>query len=144
MAANLAKNGYNVYGYDIFADKVKEFASKGVKPTKDFGEAAENSEIIITMLRNHNDVKSVCEDKENGIFKRAKKGALIIDSSTIIPSAAKELNETAAKFGHTFVDAPVSGGVGGATNGTLTFMLGFLFLFVNLLLKLCSFIIFSK
>jgi len=124
MAVNLVKNGYTVFGYDLFAEKISEFAEKGVKPSKNFGEVAEKSEIIITMLRNHNDVKAVCEDKDYGIFKKAKKGALIIDSSTIIPSAAKELSDAAAKFGHTFVDAPVSGGVGGATNGTLTFMLG--------------------
>ena len=59
-----------------------------------------------------------------GLFKNGKKGSLIIDSSTIAPSVSKSLNQKGKNYGMTYVDAPVSGGVGGATAGTLTFMVG--------------------
>lgn len=59
-----------------------------------------------------------------GIFKNAKKDALIIDCSTISPMAAADLNKKAKSAGMTYVDAPVSGGVTGAAAGTLTFMVG--------------------
>ncbi len=59
-----------------------------------------------------------------GLFKNAKKNSLIIDSSTISPVVASQLNKKAKEAGITYVDAPVSGGVGGATAGTLTFMVG--------------------
>lgn len=59
-----------------------------------------------------------------GLFKTAKKNSIIIDSSTISPMKAEELSNKARQVGMEYVDAPVSGGVGGATAGTLTFMVG--------------------
>lgn len=59
-----------------------------------------------------------------GLFRNAKKGSLVIDCSTISPIVAKELNTLGKNNGITYVDAPVSGGVGGAEQGTLTFMVG--------------------
>lgn len=68
-------------------------------------------------------VKSMCEGP-NGLFNTLKKGSTVIDCSTIGPIAAKELYESGRDAGINFVDAPVSGGVKRAADGTLTFMVG--------------------
>ena len=75
------------------------------------------------MLPNSQHSQSVCES-DGGLFKNASPNSLIIDSSTISPIVAMNLNQSGKKHSMTYVDAPVSGGVTGAAAGTLTFMVG--------------------
>jgi 3-hydroxyisobutyrate dehydrogenase len=75
------------------------------------------------MLPNAGIVADVCESAD-GIFKNSKPNSLVIDCSTISPFSVKEIAERAIKVNQRFVDAPVSGGVGAAAAGTLTFMVG--------------------
>lgn len=78
---------------------------------------------IVTSVPATKDVESLL-DGENGIFKNAQKGTYIVDTSTISPVASKEFAALAKKKEFVFIDAPMSGGIGGATAGTLTFMVG--------------------
>jgi len=84
---------------------------------------ASKTDVFITMLPSHVHVSAVCEGKD-GLFTIIPKDSLIIDCSTINPKAALKLHESGNKFNVNFVDSPVSGGVGAATAGTLTFMVG--------------------
>lgn len=70
------------------------------------------------------DVESLLKDPEQGIFKNANKGTVVLDTSTISPIASKEFAAEAKKKGLIFIDTPMSGGITGATAGTLTFMVG--------------------
>jgi len=122
MALNLVKGGYSVIGYDTSKQRLEELKAQGITPSNEIISIAKEADIVITMLPNTNDVQKALI--EGGIFKNAKKGSLLIDSSTINPIVAKELNQKAKSHQITFVDAPVSGGVTGAAAGTLTFMVG--------------------
>jgi 3-hydroxyisobutyrate dehydrogenase len=85
-------------------------------------EAVANADAVITMLPAGQHVRSVY--LENGILNAAKSGTLLIDSSTIDMDSARAVHAAAGRAGFDFIDAPVSGGVGGAEAGTLTFMCG--------------------
>ena len=86
-------------------------------------DAVSGAEVVVTMLPAGQHVRSVYLD-EGGVLASAKKGALLIDSSTIDIDSARAVAAAAEKAGFAFLDAPVSGGVGGAEAGTLTFMCG--------------------
>lgn len=85
--------------------------------------AATDQDFCLTMLPN-TDIVEETRLGSNGIFEHAREGAYIIDSSTISPIASKKMAEEGEKIGLKVADAPVSGGVTGAANGTLTFMVG--------------------
>ncbi|MBV1776519.1 3-hydroxyisobutyrate dehydrogenase [Burkholderiaceae bacterium DAT-1] len=124
MARNLLKAGHEVVAFDVSAaalDKVVEAgAIRGESPQH---VAAAGCALILTMLPTPELVRRVCLG-EAGVFAAAAASTLIIDSSTIDPQTARDLADAAAKAGHRFLDAPVSGGTGGAEAGTLTFMVG--------------------
>lgn len=122
MALNLIKNNFQVIGHDNYAPKKEELISKGVQMVENISQI-NVPQVVVTMLPNAKIVKSVCES-QNGLFKTLKPDSIIIDSSTISPLDARELHKKAKDHGIFYVDAPVSGGVTGATAGTLTFMLG--------------------
>lgn len=115
MAANLAKAGHDVVGFDV-ADVTVE----GVKRVESVVEAAAGQDIVITMLPDGPIVRSVYDD----IVKAAAPGSCLVDCSTIDVESARAVHARAGDAGFLSVDAPVSGGVGGATAGTLTFMAG--------------------
>jgi len=123
MVGHLIKHGYKVTAYDTNPENLKKIESIGATPSPDIKEASIDQDIVVTMLPNTDNVQEARLGK-NGIFEHAKKGALIIDSSTISPIASKKMQEKGEKFGLRVVDAPVSGGVMGARNATLTFMVG--------------------
>lgn len=100
---------------------MKENAKGTTKIASSPAEAATDVDIVISMLPSTPFVNDVYE---NSVFNAAKPNTIFIDCSTIDPSAAKELAQTAESKGFRMVDAPVSGGVGGAKAGTLTFMVG--------------------
>uniref|UniRef100_A0A8C3EC99 3-hydroxyisobutyrate dehydrogenase n=74 Tax=Telluraves TaxID=3073808 RepID=A0A8C3EC99_CORMO len=123
MAKNLVKHGYPVIAYDVFPEACKEFQDLGAQVTESPADVAERADRIITMLPSSPNAKEVYTGA-NGILKKVKKGSLLIDSSTIDPAVSKELAKAVEKMGAVFMDAPVSGGVGAARAGNLTFMVG--------------------
>ncbi|MFV0474617.1 MAG: 3-hydroxyisobutyrate dehydrogenase [Pikeienuella sp.] len=115
MAANLAKAGHEVTGFDL-----APFDVEGVAGAATAAEAAAGRDAVITMLPNGAILAAVTAE----IVPAAQGGAVLIDCSTVDVEAARAAHEAAAKAGLLSVDAPVSGGVGGAAGGTLTFMCG--------------------
>ena len=120
MAANLVRAGHAVAGFDTVRPQVEKARSGGVAIADTASAAAAEAEIVVTMLPNGPIVLSVLDE----ILIAAKPGTLVIDSSTIDVASARKAHELAGSAGMAFVDAPVSGGVGGAEAGTLTFMAG--------------------
>ena len=122
MALNLLKAGHAVAGNDVMPKGVEALAAAGGKAAKSLAAAAQ-SEIVVTMLPAGQQVREVYLGA-NGILAQAKKGTLFIDSSTIDVETARAVAAEAEKRGMPMIDAPVSGGVGGAQGATLTFMVG--------------------
>ncbi|RWH81959.1 MAG: 3-hydroxyisobutyrate dehydrogenase [Mesorhizobium sp.] len=120
MAANLVKAGYAVHGFDLMPESLVIARDHGVVVMANAVAAVKEADVVITMLPAGKHVLSVHED----IAPKAKKGALFIDSSTIDVESARKAHAIAAKHKLLSIDAPVSGGTGGATAGTLTFMAG--------------------
>ena len=120
MAANLVKAGHAVAGFDLVAASREAAAAGGVSIVASAVAAVSDAEVVITMLPAGRHVTAVWGE----IVGAAKGGALLIDSSTIDVETARRAHELAAKAGLASVDAPVSGGTGGAKAGTLTFMCG--------------------
>lgn len=123
MATNLVKNGFEVKGFDLSEQTRTKAKGVGIIPVSTIAEASKDVDFIVTSLPRTSDVEKVLTDK-GGIFENAKEGTFIADSSTISPIAAKEFAEKAKKHKMRYIDTPMSGGVNGATKGTLTFMVG--------------------
>ena len=115
MAHNLAKAGFDIVGFDTQDVKVDL-----VEILPNAKECALNSDVVITMLPNGEILRSVA----NNIIKYMKNGSIFLDCSTVDVASAKSVAEISEKYGIIPLDAPVSGGIGGATAGTLTFMVG--------------------
>ncbi len=115
MAANLAKAGHEVSGFDLAAP-----CPDGVSKAATAAEAATGQDVVITMLPNGAILKSVAAE----ILPVMQSGAVLLDCSTVEVDAARAVAADCAAMGLGFLDAPVSGGVGGAAGGTLTFMVG--------------------
>jgi 3-hydroxyisobutyrate dehydrogenase len=122
MATNLVKAGHQVTGFDVVAAARDAAAGVGIKVVAKAAEASRDADIVITMLPNGKLVLDVYE--AGGVLAAAAPGTLFIDSSTIDVASARAAHTAAAKAGMVSLDAPVSGGVGGAAVGTLTFMVG--------------------
>jgi 3-hydroxyisobutyrate dehydrogenase len=120
MAANLVKAGHRVIGYDLVEKLRQEASTTGVAVAVSAREAVATADVVVTMLPAGRHVVAAWSD----ILPAAKRGALFIDSSTIDVDNARRAHEAAAAAGMPCLDAPVSGGVGGAAAGTLTFMAG--------------------
>lgn len=122
MAANLAKAGHEVRGFDIISAYVEAAIARGVTRAGSAQAAARGADVVVTMLPAGKNVLSVYG--EAGVLDVAQQQALFIDSSTIDVGAARVAHGHAEAGGMLSLDAPVSGGVGGAEGGTLTFMAG--------------------
>jgi 3-hydroxyisobutyrate dehydrogenase len=120
MAANLVKNGGHVLGFDLVATLRDGSARDGVQIVANAKATVENADVVITMLPGGEQVLSVWND----IVPHARQGTLFIDCSTIDVASARKAHALAASYGIATLDAPVSGGVGGAKAATLTFMVG--------------------
>jgi len=123
MAGNLVKHGYVVKGFDVNAEPMGRLADIGVAKAASLSQAAENVDYIITCLPKTHDVRGALESA-GGIFASAAPNTMILDTSTISPVDTRELNAAAESKGLVFLDSPMVGGTKGATNGTLTFMVG--------------------
>ncbi|ERF80199.1 3-hydroxyisobutyrate dehydrogenase [Bradyrhizobium viridifuturi] len=120
MAANLVKAGHKVTAFDLVAASRDQAKSDGAAIAESGVGAVKGADVVITMLPAGKHVLGVW----NEVLPAMSKGALIIDCSTIDVESAKQAHALAAKHGMASVDAPVSGGTGGAKGATLTFMCG--------------------
>jgi len=123
MAANLVRAGHSVCGYDRVDAALAALAVAGGAAAGSVAEAADGAEVVVTMLPAGQHVREVFTGAD-GVFARAAPGALLIDCSTIDVATARDMAGQAESRGFAMLDAPVSGGVSGATAGTLTFMVG--------------------
>ncbi|TDL93694.1 3-hydroxyisobutyrate dehydrogenase [Stutzerimonas kunmingensis] len=124
MAHNLLKAGHQLSVFDLNAAAVENLVGAGALPVDSPTAIAQgNAELIITMLPAAAHVKSVYLGA-NGLIAHSRAGVMLIDCSTIDPHSAREVAKAAAEHGNPMLDAPVSGGTGGAAAGTLTFMVG--------------------
>jgi 3-hydroxyisobutyrate dehydrogenase len=121
MAANLVKAGHSVVAFDLSEAALEKAVSNGCTRAGSTGDCIEGSDALITMLPSGAHVLAVYEKE---VFKWAKPGMLLMDCSTIDVKTARVVIEKATENKLLMVDAPVSGGVGGADAGTLTFMVG--------------------
>ena len=120
MAATLVKAGHKVIAFDLVEASKNQARSDGATIAESAAAAVKGADTVITMLPAGKHVISVWTD----VIPSMTKGALIIDCSTIDVESAKQAHALAAKHGMASVDAPVSGGTGGAKGATLTFMCG--------------------
>ncbi len=115
MAENLAKAGHEVTGYDV-----TDIRAEGVRKAADVEDCVTRAEAVITMLPNG----AILRDVAAQVIPVMNKGAVLLDCSTVDVESARDVAAQAEKAGLLPLDAPVSGGVGGAQAGTLTFMVG--------------------
>lgn len=120
MAANLVKAGHDVRGFDLAATARATAAKAGVSIADSGDEAVDGADAVVTMLPAGQHVIAAWRS----IIPHIKKGSLLVDSSTIDVDSSRKAHAMAKESGIISLDAPVSGGVGGATAGTLTFMCG--------------------
>ena len=123
MALNLLKAHEQVRVFDLSPAAIKPIVDAGAKQAQTVHEAVLEADIVITMLPAGTHVRSVYLE-EGGILAAARKDTLLIDCSTIDIDAARAVHASATKADFDFLDAPVSGGVGGAQSATLAFMCG--------------------
>ena len=123
MAKNLVAADHDVTGYDLSDAAKAGLQESGGEVVDTIAAAVADTEIIVSMLPAGKHVTAVYTDSD-GVIANAAAGALLIDSSTIDVDTARTVSAKAEAAGFAMVDAPVSGGVGGAAAGTLTFMVG--------------------
>ena len=120
MAANLVKAGHKVIAFDLVEASRNQAKADGAAIADSAASSVRGADVVITMLPAGKHVLSVWDE----VVPSMAKGALIVDCSTIDVESAKQAHAVAAKHGVSSVDAPVSGGTGGAKGATLTFMCG--------------------
>jgi 3-hydroxyisobutyrate dehydrogenase len=123
MAVNLIKAGHQVEGVDVNPASVEKLKAAGGAGAETAKIAASRADVVITMLPSGKEVREIYLGP-GGIIESANAGTLLIDCSTIDVETARAVASEAEKRDLLMLDAPVSGGVGGATGATLTFMVG--------------------
>ncbi len=121
MARNLLKHAHTLKVFDVMPDLVKKLTELGCEAATSAEKCAHDVDVVITMLPSSPHVRAVYA---GGVLAGAKAGTLLIDSSTIDPHTSRDVAFDAKAKGFRMIDAPVSGGTGGADAGTLTFMVG--------------------
>ncbi|WP_416140548.1 3-hydroxyisobutyrate dehydrogenase [Halomonas sp. HK25] len=126
MASNLVKAGHSVTVFDLVESAIQALESEGAKRGESAEAAAKGAEVIISMLPAGAHVKGLYlgRNGEPGLLDTLDGKPLLIDASTISPEDARSVAAAAAERGISYLDAPVSGGVGGAKAGILTFIVG--------------------
>ncbi|GER11533.1 3-hydroxyisobutyrate dehydrogenase [Variovorax boronicumulans] len=126
MALNLHKAGHTLSAFDLSAEACKKFAAEGLPIAKSAAETVAGAEVVISMLPASAHVEGLFLGGAGkpGLLDSIQAGTLVIDSSTIAAATSRKVAEAAAAKGVAMIDAPVSGGTGGAIAGTLTFMVG--------------------
>jgi 3-hydroxyisobutyrate dehydrogenase-like beta-hydroxyacid dehydrogenase len=124
MALNLAKAGFDLTVYDIKREPVEELVRAGAKAAGSPKEVALVSDIICYSLPDPAISEQLTLDSQNGVLVGAKKGTIIIELSTVLPSTVRKMAEAAKKIGVEVIDSPVMGGHRGAVEGTLYLVVG--------------------
>lgn len=126
MARNLLKAGHEVTAFDLSASAIETAKKDGLTTTASGQEAVANVEVVITVLPAGRDVLADYRGQHgnDGLLAAAKKGTLFMDCSTIGVDEGREAANLAHEAGHRGMDAPISGGMVGADEGTITFMIG--------------------
>ena len=123
MAVNLVKAGYVVTAFDLVESALEQFVEQGGQRASSATDAVSDADAVVSMLPASKHVEALYLGDE-GLLSAIQRGTLVIDSSTIAPESAKKVAAAAEDAGVPMIDAPVSGGVGGAIAGTLTFIVG--------------------
>lgn len=123
MSKNLLGSGYAVYGFDVNPDAEKEFAAAGGVAGLTIEEVVKQTEVVLTSLPSPGIVESVYTGA-GGILEHARAGQILVDTSTVTPGLNERLAVACQAKGVGYLAAPVSGGVIGAKNRTLTIMVG--------------------
>ena len=123
MAIHLAEAGHAVAGYNRTPEKAAPLVAAHGRAAESIADAVRDADVVCVMVPDSPDVQQVLAG-EHGVFATAKPGTLIIDFSTIRPDVTVELARQARASGFRLLDAPVSGGEGGAVNATLSIMVG--------------------
>ena len=123
MSNQLLRAGFRLTVYDISREAVEELAAAGARQASSAKEVAEVSEAVITMLPGDEEVKDVVLGRE-GVMEGIRKGAVVVDMSTISPQTVKALARDLEEKGVEMLDAPVSGGQEGAREASLSIMVG--------------------
>ncbi|MDR2230023.1 3-hydroxyisobutyrate dehydrogenase [Elizabethkingia ursingii] len=121
MAANLVRKGYEIKGFDLSAEALNHLKEAGGHIADSSIEAVKDADVVITMLPSGKHVSDLYSDE---FINNLKSDALLIDSSTIDAVTARIVADKVRLKGCSMIDAPVSGGTGGAQAGTLTFIVG--------------------
>lgn len=126
MALNLQRSGHEVTGFDVVPAQVETARAAGIEVAPSGQSAAASADVVITMFPSGRHVIDAYRGADDvpGLLEAAKPGTLFVDSSTIAVDESRAAHELAEAAGHHSVDAPVSGGVVGAENATLAFMVG--------------------
>jgi len=123
MALNILKSGHEVIVHNRTREREEPVVEAGARRAASPSKASEDAEIIIICVSDTPDVEEIILG-DNGVIHSAKQGAIVIDMSTISPTATRRMAETLSEKGIKMLDAPVSGGSEGAQNGTLSIMVG--------------------
>jgi 3-hydroxyisobutyrate dehydrogenase len=123
MALNLKKAGHTLSAFDLSAEACKKFAAEGLPIAASAAASVADAEVVISMLPASAHVEGLYLGSD-GLLGKIAPGTLVIDSSTIAAATSRKVAEAGAARGIAVIDAPVSGGTGGAIAGTLTFMVG--------------------
>ena len=121
LALTLGKAGHEVHGFDLMPAAVQAASAAGIPIAASGADAVREADVVITMFPAGRHVIAAYQDE---LLAAAAPGTLFIESSTIAVDEARTAHELAVAAGHRNIDAPVSGGVVGAENGTLAFMIG--------------------
>jgi 3-hydroxyisobutyrate dehydrogenase len=136
MAQNLLSAGYALSVYDLSLAATKRLQQAGARVADSPQQAAANAQVVISMLpagehvlsvylgSSENDEEQAGGEQKQGLLSHLAKDTLVIDSSTIAAADARQVAAAASALGIDFLDAPVSGGIGGAIAGSLTFIVG--------------------
>ena len=126
MALNLLKAGHTLSAFDLSAEACDKFGAEGLPIARSAAETVADAEVVVSMLPASAHVESLFLGGAGrpGLLESIKAGTLVIDSSTIAAATSRKVADAAAARGVAMIDAPVSGGTGGAIAGTLTFMVG--------------------
>ncbi|MDZ7855490.1 3-hydroxyisobutyrate dehydrogenase [Sphaerotilus sp.] len=123
MAVNLHKAGYTVCAFDLSTDALEKARDHGLETATSAMAAIDGAQVVVSMLPASQHVEALYLG-EMGVMSQLAPEALVIDCSTIAPASAQKVAAAAQACGLSMIDAPVSGGVAGATAGTLTFIVG--------------------
>ncbi|MEW5540691.1 2-hydroxy-3-oxopropionate reductase [Streptomyces cyaneofuscatus] len=123
MSENLIKAGYAVTGYTLEQDKIDRLVAAGGSGASSIADAVKDADVVITMVPASPQVEAIAYGPE-GILENAKRGALLVDMSSITPQTSVDLAKNAAEKGIRVLDAPVSGGEAGAIEAVLSIMVG--------------------